>query len=67
MGDMMMMPMPKKQKTYIVLNPRNIPHGIAILRRGDQAWFEGDEMVPPEGMDIINLVARGFLKEVPNA
>jgi hypothetical protein len=64
-------------KKFKVLNPRNIPAGVNVLRFGskgepandetDVMAFEGDELVPPIALTAAkDLVAKGFLEEITN-
>jgi hypothetical protein len=52
------------EKKYIVANPRGIPKGIHIISYGDAKWYEGDDLVPPEGINLQWLLEKGLVKEL---
>uniref|UniRef100_A0A6M3XNZ0 Uncharacterized protein n=1 Tax=viral metagenome TaxID=1070528 RepID=A0A6M3XNZ0_9ZZZZ len=49
---------------YIVLNPNKIPKGIQLISWKEKVWFEGDEFVPPKGLNIERLLRNGHIEEV---
>ena len=62
--------MPKKaaikEMSYIVQNPMGIPNGIALIRWREHAWFEGDVLVPPPGLNMDRLIRDRYVMEAPN-
>jgi hypothetical protein len=57
------------KKNYIVRNPRNLPVDIPILsfreagHDEDSHWYEGDELVVPQGMQTQRLLLEGIIEE----
>ena len=54
---------PRRQKTYVVMNPNHIPEGISLIVWREHEWKEGDEMTPPAGMSIERLLRDGYIAE----
>jgi hypothetical protein len=54
---------------YRVLNPRNHPKDVRLIRddEADKEWFEGDEFIKPAGMsddDVSWLLDQGLIAAV---
>lgn len=59
----------KKAAKYRVLNPNRIPAGIPVIGPWEHGgktyqWYEGEELVPPDGMKLDRLLRDGFIVEV---
>jgi hypothetical protein len=63
--------MTAKTRTYVVANPRGIPHGspiVCVTRAGnDKRWYEGDSIAPKDAFSNagwLALLAAGLVEEV---
>jgi len=51
-------------KKYRVRNPNGIPKDIQLISWKGREWFEGDEFIPPRGLNIERLLRNGHIEEV---